>query len=729
MTPLQSPLRRVVLIACVALFPCATAWSQARENAAYGAPFDAAAAWSSFLDAGQLGPAFEAFAVITPLGYPDVDAARCKASAHALEESLRKAPVSIGLHHAALACAQATGDAAAADRELEVLAALSRHALASGSGFANPRPISVLAPIDARTLVQLAGYQPIYEYYQDRKAGRYFPLVIAALDEKAATERHFVFDFLEVDARIDHASPFAGYPANRQAIVDAVLGQQVNGGYQAASDLHAALEATDLQEPKKKVDRVKVAAAAGGRASADAWIAVCVLLPFDGCTDGLVDALLPLAEQRHAVAMAQLAFVYDQGLGIKADPAAADALLAAAERRWPGGYADVQFAQQWLSLHDGPPNARVLAILRRAEAAGNADATLTRLWRQEYGKDKPPLAAEDLERLAAPAANSVGTGERELSYYYSALGDEKKAAEWRARAAGHGDPAAQADEAWRLLYGPKEERDASRGAAMLEAAAQGGNAYAARLLASRKIDQGDWKAAAGWLIGAAAAADVSSILMLASIYETDHPGLPGKPDVSVTTYKALADTDDEDMAPRARRRLSAMMLEGKGLPRDVEKAKSLLVQDAEKGDQESQWMLGMGLYHGRFGEPDIAGGIEWLERAEKAGSRQARNSLAWYQCTSRNPKVADHAAGAGRAEALDAPGTLPDPAELDTLAACRASVNDFASAATLQQRAIDDILAMGDLAEGSDAATSLVRFRERLALYRAGKPYLADVDE
>ena len=47
MTPLQSPLRRVVLIACVALFPCATAWSQAGENAAYGAPFDAAAAWSS----------------------------------------------------------------------------------------------------------------------------------------------------------------------------------------------------------------------------------------------------------------------------------------------------------------------------------------------------------------------------------------------------------------------------------------------------------------------------------------------------------------------------------------------------------------------------------------------------------------------------------------------------------------------------------------------------------
>jgi TPR repeat protein len=729
MTRALSRLRGPALIACLALFPFAAVSGEPREDATPAPAFDAAAAWSSFLDTAQLGPAYEAFAVLAPLGYPDVDAARCKASAEALAESLRKVPVSIGLHHAALACAQATGDAAAADREAAVLAALSRHALAAASGFAHPRPIAVLAPVDARALVLLAGYKPVYEYYQERKAGRYFPLVIAALDAKAATERHFVFDFLDVDARIDHASPYAGYPANRQAIVDAVLEQQANGGYQAAHDLRAALEAMDLQEPRKKVERLKVMAAAGGSVSADTWIAVCALSPFDGCTDGLVDALLPLAEQRRAVAMVQLAFVYDQGLGIKADPAAADALLAAAERRWPGGHADVAFAQQWLTVHDGPPNARVLAILRRAEAAGNADATLTRTWRLEYGKDKPPLAPEDLERLAAPAANSVGTGERELSYYYDALGDEEKAAEWAARAASHGDPAAQADVAWRLLYGPKEGRDAARGMALLADAAQGGNAYAARLLASRKIDQGDWKAAEGWLLGAAGGADIPSIMMLASIYETDHPGLPGKPDVSVKAYEAFAGDGDEDLAPQARRRLSAMMLDGKGLPRDVDKAKALLLQDADKGDVESQWMLGMNLYHGRYGEPDVAGGVDWLQRAEKAGSRQARNSLAWYQCTSRNPEVADHAAGAERAEALDAPETNPDPAELDTLAACRAAVGDFERAASLQQRAIDDVLAMGELAEGSDAASSLARFRDRLALYRDRKPYVADTDE
>jgi hypothetical protein len=728
MTITLARLRFLALPACLALFPFAAASGEPRADTTPAAAFDAAAAWSSFLGTAELGPAYEAFAVLVPLAYPDVDAARCAASADALAESLRKVPVSIALHHAALACAQSTGDAAVADREAAVLAALSRHALATASGFANPKPIVVVAPVDAKALVALAGYKPVYEYYQQRKAGRYFPLVIAAVDAKATTERHFVFDFLDVDARIDHASPYAGYPANRQAIVDAVLGQQLNGGYGAAQDLRAALEAMDIQDPRKKAERLKVTTAAGGSVSADTWMAVCALMPFDGCADGLVDALLPLAEEHRAVAMAQLAYAYDQGIGIKADAAAADALRAAAARRWPGGHADVQFAQQWLTAHDGPPDARVLAILRRAEAAGNADATLTRMERLTYGKDKPPLAPEDLERLAAPAANSVGTGERELSYYPDALDHQGKATEGAARAAGHREPAAQAGLAWRLLYGPKEGRDTARGMALLEEAAQGGNAYAARMLASRKIDQGDWKAAEGWLVGAAGGGDAPSIMMLASIYETDHPGVPGKPAWSIQAYQAFAGGDD-DLAPQARRRLSAMMLEGKGLPRDVEKAKALLLEDAGKGNLESQWMLGTGLYEGRFGGADVTGGIGWLQRAEKAGSRQARNSLAWYQCTSRNPKVADHAAGAGRAEALDAPGTNADPAELDTLAACRAAIGDFERAASLQQRAIDDVLAMGELAEDSEAASTLKRFRERLALYRDRKPYLTDGGE
>ena len=91
--------------------------------------------------------------------------------------------------------------------------------------------------------------------------------------------------------------------------------------------------------------------------------------------------------------------------------------------------------------------------------------------------------------------------------------------------------------------------------------------------------------------------------------------------------------------------------------------------------------------------------------------------------------MADHAAGAGRAEALDAPGTLPDPAELDTLAACRASVNDFASAATLQQRAIDDILAMGDLAEGSDAASVMDALGAQVPMLVFNRELAGDIPE
>lgn len=720
-----SRIRDLAFAASLSLSPYA--W-----GAAVAAPppeSDAAATWTSFLETARLGPTYEAYSVLAAIGYPEVDAERCKASAATLAESLRQVPVSIGLHHAALACAQATGNAGEADRQAAVLATLSRHALAAASGFGDPRPIVVPAPVDAKALVLLAGYQPVYEYYQRRTAGRYFPLVVAGLDADAGSERHFVFDFLDVDARIDHESPYAGYPANRQAIVDAMLALQVAGGSLAALDLQSALDAMAMSESRKKVERLKVIAAGGGRVATDTWLAVCALEPFDGCADGLVDALLPLAEKRYAVAMVQLAYAYDQGIGVGADVAAADALLAAAERRWPGGFAAVQFAQQWLALHDGPPSDRVLAMLRRAEAGGNADATLLRVRQLEFGKDKPALDADDLARLAAPAANAVGSGERELAYYYSSRGDDATARQWTARAARHGDPDAQADESWQLLYGPEEGRDEALGQAFLEGAAQGGNAYAARLLASRNVDQGRWKAAEGWLLGAASAGDTRSILMLASIYESDHPALPGKPELAIQAYEAFAAGDDEDAAAQARRRLSAMILEGQGIPRDVAKAKALLLQDAEKGDVDSQWMLGMGLFHGRFDAVDVAGAIDWLQRAEKTGSRQARNSLAWYQCTSRNPQVADRAGGAARAAELVAPGTHPDPAELDTVAACRAAIGDFDDAVRVQQRAIDAVGAIGELAEGSQAETSLKAFRERLALYRARRPYVAETDE
>ena len=85
MTRALSRLRGSALLACLALLPFAAASREPREDAPAPA-FDAAAAWSSFFAAAQLGPAYEAFGVLAPLGYPDVDAARCAASAEALAE-------------------------------------------------------------------------------------------------------------------------------------------------------------------------------------------------------------------------------------------------------------------------------------------------------------------------------------------------------------------------------------------------------------------------------------------------------------------------------------------------------------------------------------------------------------------------------------------------------------------------------------------------------------------
>lgn len=727
--------------------------------------FDADAAWSTFLKDAQLGPTYQAYSALAAVGYADdaVDPARCAESAAVLDRAVTQVPVAIALRHAALLCAEAAGDHAAADAQAAALAALSSRALASASAFEQSPPIRLVAPVDAKALVSLAGLQPLYTYYRALSAGRYFPVVVAGLDPASGTERHLAFDFIDVAARIDHDDRYAGYPINRQLIADMLLAQQEKEGDLAGVDLQALLAAGEEAGPRGKIPKLRMAASAGGMLSMGAWIQICADRPYKGCADGLVDALLPLAEKRLAIPMAQLAFVYDQGIGIPVDHDAADALLEAADRRWPGKGSSVQFAQQWEALHDGLFPPRILRIIEAAEREGNQDATMLRIGNLLHSAGgKPALGKEDLARLADPALNALGAGEQQLSRYYAMLGQDAEEQAWTSRAASHGQPDAQAGEAYRLLYGPKEGRNAERGLAMLEEAAQGGSAYAQLLRAWRSRDARDWKATEGWLMGAVRNGDPDSIMEIASLYESDQPGLAGKPAQAVETYKAIAAGTDQDYAPRARRRLAAMAIAGNGMAKDVDAAKAWLMQDAKQGDVESQSMLGRGFLEGRFGPVDEASGRQWMQRAiaggsssasfqlgwwlfhdkatpeakqealalwradSEAGSSYARNSLAWSLCTSPTPAIADHTGGAAIAAALDGPDKDPQAHELDTLAACRAAIGDFAGAIGLQERAI---AAAGDPAGDAEAEQTLKEYRERLALYQAGKPYVAEKDE
>jgi hypothetical protein len=119
--------------------------------AAAAAVPDAAGMWEQFLATGNYHKSMSAYAVLTSTGYngTDVDATSCKDHAADVRSAVETVPVSIAIHRVAYLCADATGDTAMADREMEVLAALSRHALKQAGDPQVARPIAVIAPADA----------------------------------------------------------------------------------------------------------------------------------------------------------------------------------------------------------------------------------------------------------------------------------------------------------------------------------------------------------------------------------------------------------------------------------------------------------------------------------------------------------------------------------------------------------------------------------------------------
>jgi hypothetical protein len=79
---------------------------------------DPAQAWTRFLAHADLGDAYDRHDALDAVGYTlaSVDADACHAHGDALREAVRRVPVSIALHQAALLCAEAVGDEALADR-------------------------------------------------------------------------------------------------------------------------------------------------------------------------------------------------------------------------------------------------------------------------------------------------------------------------------------------------------------------------------------------------------------------------------------------------------------------------------------------------------------------------------------------------------------------------------------------------------------------------------------
>lgn len=714
---------------------------------------DAEGAWTHFLAHGDFDTAWNAYDVLSKLGYSyaAVDAKACHKDAAALQESLRKAPVALALHRAAMLCAEAAGDEAAAEHEMLVFAGLARLALRDASDAANAAPIRVLRQQDAYALIKALGMKSQYEWFDRTQAARTYPIAIAVWDPDHKVERVLRFDWIDVAQRITRDAA-KQYPFHRDEVAEAQIRANARANDPASVDQLAWRDARESETPRAAIDHLRMGVGAGGVQSAHAWLGFCseAKAPAD-CGDGFVDAVLPLAEKKHALPLVLLAYAYGEGVGVPRDAAVADQLLDAADHRWSHHGGSVRYADMWLDFHaDTPLPERLLPRLSRAAADGNADAQLL-LFTQRMRRD-PKTRPTDAEiaLLSSRAMNGAGQGYGVLAAVARERKQDDDTERYERLAATAGNPDMQGRRAWRLLYGDGK-RDAEAGRRWLVDAAQGGDAWAARNLAGKAWDDGDALAAERWLLQAVRNGDVDSILFLADIYASETRGTTGDAKRAAEIYRHMSPHSAE-----ARRRLAGLAAAGKGMAKDVPMARRLLLQDAEQGDHDSEADLGFLLLRGDLPgeggpEADERDGVRWVERAIAGGDTGAasnygywlyyrkgtdasrtqaidlwrkalargddgvENNLAWVLCTTpfdalRNPKE-------GLA-IVDKMGSMVDmpTAWLDTVAACHAANGDFTQAQRAQREAIARLDDDTDVEEAGG-------YRERLALYADGKPY------
>lgn len=742
------------------LLPLAWLFALAPAGAAPPASVDRVAAnpvaaWEAFLGETSIDAVFGDHSIYDALdgvGYSlsGVDAERCRSGMASLEAAVAVSPVSASLVHAAMMCAEANGDTDGAGHYEAALLALTRQAMGEPVPVLWPRAARVLIPNDAYTLLHLLGIEYRYDWYENIDAGRGYPLAVAGWDPDRKRERQFRFDFINTWSRLRSDDPSWGYPYYKQELVGQRLEFQNKQGALEAIDI-LAVKGFRGDHGKSAQDGLRAAALQGGINALESWVILCARAPSASCADGLADALVSRAEQRHALPMVMLAFIHAEGIGVKRDGALADRLLDAANGMWTPE--DVVVAYLGLAIGSGRMKAIDRAPLR--SAMGSPAAQAMRAIAGGAQRESEALSPAVQQALSAPAQNATGIGAYYLAQYWSGKHDQARYDGFLQQAVQAGNADAQASLATDLLQADMVA-NAPRARDLLRLAADGGSRGAGRYLADMAMMRGDYQVARTWLLPGALSGDLDSLLQLAALFALKDNGLDKTAADAFSIYAALADGSDSIVA---RRQAAMMALKGEGTSSDPQRAWAWLSESADAGDNQSRMMLAMSAVEGAFGESRTRQGRaqlakilakgdaqalsmygDWLyyqstrpgarreavdawSRAYAKDAESADNNLAWTLCTARDPSMRDPQRGMQVARAILA---QPHPVamKIDTAAACLAASGDYAAAVATQQRAIREVAAYTGATEEQVSNARRDGYADRLALYLKGQPYV-----
>ncbi len=680
----------------------------------------------------------------------------CRKNANALQSAVAKVPVSLALHRALQLCAEARGDKVAAEAEVTAFAALWKYAQQRAGTGAWGRPIRVVILNDAYAAFDAMGLEFDYAVYEDFLPHREFPIDIVGWDPERKVERHIRFDYVVAQAAIDRQNPAVGTAAHLDATAKGFIDVYAKAELPSALDAKAILTAMDKGSLADRVAAMQQMSAKGGLLSLSTLMMVCGLKPYAGCADGLVDALLPLAEKKQGMAMVLLSTAYRNGIGIARDEKAADLLLDAADKQWWQRGASLLATKYHAALHPkGDGMSAFDQRLAQAAAVGNPEAGP---WRIALALDVPPgkiIDAAGICELSKPENNASGYGYQLISANLSKHGDKAGALEWEVKAAAAGDAESSREVAHRWIVAHPSQTPDTATLDLLKSAALAGDRMAQRELGLLAIERNQWREAELQLVPAMTAGDLQATYMLAGLWAQGFKELKGTPESARKVYEALAASPD---GARARRELALLTLAGRaGIPKDSAKARALVMQDVRSGDIESQAMYGAWLLNGTGGAKDVTEGrrlldkaiaakshnavlaygawllqqsdvpadhvhgLKLLQQAEAEGSTTARNNLAWAYCTSRFADLRAADKGLVMAKRMQDMDKLLDPGTLDTVAACYAAAGQFDEAVRLQESVVAQAPAW--VANGPGAPESLKNMADRLALFRKHRAY------